>query len=66
MRAIDHIRAQLEAALESLADEALRLLREATTIDDDAARAALVATEKRVTRARRALEKAIHLLDADG
>lgn len=43
---------------EELADEALSLLRAAAEGDSEAA-----AEEKRVTRARRAVEKAVHLLD---
>ena len=55
---IDAIRERLEAVSEDLADLALERLRAAvdaggTEVPDD---------EKRLTRARRALEKAIHIL----
>ena len=46
-----------------LADQALGLLRGAMHASDESERAALAAQEKRVTRARRAVEKAIGLLD---
>jgi len=60
---IDHIRERLTTIAEELADVALVQLR--ATVEDgdaDAARA-----EKKVTRARRAVEKAVMLLaDIDG
>ena len=46
----------------NLADRAISLLRLAMNTEDDAERVRLVAQEKRVTRARRAVEKAIGLL----
>ena len=46
----------------NLADRAISLLRLAMNAEDDAERVRLVAQEKRVTRARRAVEKAIGLL----
>lgn len=55
---LSDLRDRLESIGEELADEALSLLRAATEGDADAA-----AQEKRVTRARRAVEKAVHLLD---
>ncbi len=55
---LSDLRDRLESLGEELADEALSLLRAAADGDADAA-----AVEKRVTRARRAVEKAVHLLD---
>lgn len=55
---LSDLRDRLESLGEELADEALSLLRAAADGDPDAA-----AVEKRVTRARRAVEKAVHLLD---
>jgi hypothetical protein len=59
---IDHIRERLTTIAEELSDVALVQLR--ATVEDgdaDAARA-----EKKVTRARRAVEKAVMLLDDVG
>lgn len=57
MADLDALRERCEALAEELADAALDLLREAVDGDADAAR-----IEKRVTRARRAVEKAAGLL----
>ncbi len=57
MADLDTLRSRCDALAEELADAALVLLREAVEGDADAAR-----TEKRVTRARRAVEKASALL----
>lgn len=61
----DHIRERLEVIAEELADLAIVRLRESI----DAGGAELPVDERRLTRARRAVEKAIHLLaepdDAD-
>jgi hypothetical protein len=54
---IEPVRERLDAIAEELADLALERLRAAVEGDDDAA-----AEEKRITRARRAVEKASHLL----
>ena len=55
----DEIRSKLEAIAEELADLAIVRLRESI----DAGGHELPVDEKRLTRARRAVEKAIHLLD---
>ena len=55
----DDIRARLEVIAEELADLAIIRLRESI----DAGGAELPVDEKRLTRARRAVEKAIHVLD---
>ncbi|MEY2399262.1 MAG: hypothetical protein QOJ00_2436 [Actinomycetota bacterium] len=52
------LRDRLAAISEELADEALSKLRAAADGDTDAA-----AQERVITRARRAVEKAVHLLD---
>lgn len=54
---IEPVRERLDAIAEELADLALERLRAAVDGDADAA-----AEEKRITRARRAVEKASHLL----
>ncbi len=59
MADLDALRGKCEALAEELADAALDLLREAVEGDAEAGRA-----EKRVTRARRAVEKAGGLLSA--
>lgn len=56
---LDQLRERLEGIAEELADLALDRLRGA--MDGDAGAAA---DERRITRARRAVEKAAHLLDA--
>lgn len=60
---VDGIAATLRGASEDLADRALSLLREAMRADEDEERARLKSAEKRVTRARRSVEKAIALLE---
>jgi len=55
----DEIRSRLEAISEELADLAILRLRESI----DAGSTEYPVDEKRLTRARRAVEKAIHLLD---
>ncbi len=57
MADLDGLREKCDVLAEELADAALELLRQAVDGDDGAAR-----TEKRVTRARRAVEKASGLL----
>jgi hypothetical protein len=54
---VDHLRSRLEAIAEELADLAIDRLRAA--VDGDAGAAA---EERRITRARRAVEKAATLL----
>jgi hypothetical protein len=56
----DDIRARLEVIAEELADLAIIRLRESI----DAGRSELPVDEKRLTRARRSVEKAIHILDS--
>ena len=60
----DEIGPELEAIAERLADLALDRLREATGADPED-RDRLVAEERRLTRARRAVEKAAALLRDD-
>ncbi len=55
----DRIRSQLEVIAEELADLAISRLRESI----DAGGSELPVDERRLTRARRAVEKAIHLLE---
>lgn len=55
---LDDVRSRLEAISEELADLAIERLRESI----DAGGTELPLDEKRMTRARRAVEKAIHLL----
>lgn len=55
----DDIRGRLETIAEELADLAIIRLRESI----DAGGSELPVDEKRLTRARRAVEKAIHILD---
>jgi hypothetical protein len=59
MADLETLRHRCEALAEELADASLDLLRAAVDGDEEAAR-----TEKRGTRARRAVEKAAALLDA--
>ena len=54
----DDIRARLEAISEELADLAISRLRESI----DAGGTELPVDEKRITRARRSVDKAVHLL----
>ena len=58
---LDHLRERLEGIAEELADLAIDRLRAAVDGDDGAA-----AEERRLTRARRAVEKAVNLLDDRG
>ena len=62
MSELTSIEDRLTTCAEALAEAAVDLLREAMRADDDGVRAELMAREKRVTRARRAVEKAIGLL----
>lgn len=55
----DHIRVRLEAIAEELADLAIARLRDSI----DAGGHELPVDEKRLTRARRAVEKAAHILE---
>ena len=55
----DEIRSRLEGIAEARADLAIQRLRDS----NDAGAPELPVDEKRLTRARRAVEKAIHLLD---
>ena len=59
---MDDIAAELDSLAERILDRTLDLLRQATSTDDPEERDRLVAEEKRLTRARRALEKAAVLL----
>ena len=54
---LDHLRERLEGIAEELADLAIDRLRAAVDGNEDAA-----GEERRITRARRAVEKAAHLL----
>ena len=54
---VDHVRERLEGIAEDLADLAIDRLRAAVDGDEGAA-----AEERRITRARRAVEKAANLL----
>ena len=56
----DDIRGRLEVIAEELADLAILRLRESI----DAGGSELPVDEKRLTRARRSVEKAIHILDS--
>lgn len=57
---LEEVAAELAGLAERLADLAIDRLRQAVGEDGDAASAA--AEERRITRARRAVEKAAHLL----
>ena len=59
---LDRIRDDLQTAAESLADEAIELLSRAVHAEEHE-QVALKNLERRVTRARRSVEKAIVLLD---
>jgi hypothetical protein len=60
----EDLRDRLAAIAEELGDRALDQLRAAVDSDPDAGPdTAAVAAERRLTRARRAVEKAVHLLD---
>ena len=58
---VPDVRDRLNAIAEELADAALDRLRAATAGDSNAAN-----EERKITRARRAVEKAVHLLDDSG
>ena len=58
---LEDVRARLESLAEELADLAIDRLRGAADSPDDRDR--LVAEERRLTRARRAVDKAANLLD---
>jgi hypothetical protein len=60
---LDGVRERLEAIAEELADLAMDRLRQAVDGDEDGAAAA---EERRITRARRAVEKAAALLRPRG
>lgn len=62
---LDHIRERLDTIAEELADAALDQLREAMEGSEEEL-AAGKAAERRITRARRAVEKASALLRDDG
>jgi len=57
---VDHLRERLEGIAEELADLAIERLRAAVDGNETAA-----AEERRITRARRAVEKAANLLRTD-
>ena len=61
MADLDALRERCDALAEDLADAALELLRQAVDGDEEAGR-----SERRVTRARRAVEKAATLLAGPG
>ena len=58
----DEIRSRLETIAEELADLAIQRLRESI----DAGGEEIPIDERRLTRARRAVEKAVHLLEDSG
>jgi L-amino acid N-acyltransferase YncA len=60
---LEAIRADLEAIAERLADAAIERLRAAL---EEEGRDTAAAEERRLTRARRAVEKAVHELGDDG
>lgn len=62
--AVDDLRDRLSGIAEELADLALERLRAA--VDDVGATPAAVAEERRLTRARRAVEKAVAVLSEGG
>ncbi len=57
------IAADLRSVAERIADEAIATLRNAMRADSEEDQAELRKVEKRLTRARRSVEKAISLLD---
>ena len=63
MADIDEVRDHLRLAADGLADLAMDTLRAAMRTRDDDERNELRAKEKRITRARRSVEKAISLVD---
>ncbi len=60
---LDDVRAQLRKAADGLADAAMDTLRAAMRSRDQDEITELRAKEKRLTRARRSVEKAVSLLD---
>jgi hypothetical protein len=60
---MDEVRAQLKTAADGLADAAMDTLRAAMRTRDQDEINELKAKEKRITRARRSVEKAIALVD---
>jgi hypothetical protein len=62
----DDLRDRLAVIADELSDRALERLRAAADTDGDDPDADAVADERRLTRARRAVEKAVHLLDDGG
>lgn len=60
---LDDVRAQLRTAADGLADAAMDTLRAAMRSRDQDEINELKAKEKRLTRARRSVEKAVSLLD---
>ena len=63
MADIDEVRDYLRLAADGLADLAMDTLRAAMRTRDDDERNELKAKEKRITRARRSVEKAMSLVD---
>lgn len=63
MADIDEVRDSLRLAADGLADLAMDTLRAAMRTRDEDERNELKAKEKRITRARRSVEKAISLVD---
>ncbi len=63
MADIDEVRDYLRSAADGLADLAMDTLRAAMRTRDEDERNELKAREKRITRARRSVEKAISLVD---
>jgi hypothetical protein len=64
MQRIENAAEKLQSLSEELADIAMDLLRNAMGAEDHA-RVAAANLERRVTRARRSVEKAINLLEVD-
>ena len=62
MAQVDDIRDRLRQISEDLADLAVSLLSRAVDTDEEHERVALANQEKRVTKARRAVEKAVDTL----
>lgn len=60
---LDEVRSQLKTAADGLADAAMDTLRAAMRTRDQDEINELKAKEKRITRARRSVEKAISLVD---
>jgi hypothetical protein len=70
MADLDEVRSRLEQLAEELADLALDRLREAAAAErehgEDAAVAESAAAERRITRARRSVERAVAILSDRG